>query len=135
MTPEEELMHLREENRVLKEQVKQRAALEELVQQLSEEVKRLQAHVAKDSHKSSLPPSSDRLSRQPKSRSLRQKSGNPPGGQPGHPGQRVQLRAEPTERIMLPQHCQADWTAVAVKSLERRQVIDVPPPPPLSVKQ
>jgi transposase len=140
MTAEEELIELRQRNRLLEEQVKRIPELEELVQQLSEEVRRLKGQVAKDSHNSSLPPSSDRFSRQSQSRSLRQKSGKKPGGQPGHQGHTLQMHAEPTEIIRLPEvsechHCQADLTDVTVKTTERRQVIDIPPPPPLEVTQ
>jgi transposase len=130
MTEEEELIHLRKQNSLLQEQVKH----------LSEEVKRLQEQLAKNSQNSSLPPSSDRFSRQSKSRSLRQKSGKKPGGQPGHQGHTLQMSPEPDETIPLApvthcEHCQADLTEIAAKTRERRQVIDVPPPPALHVRQ
>src|SRR2546429_8964207 len=130
MTAEEELIQLRQENSQLREQVKQ----------LTEEVKRLQEQQAKNSQNSSLPPSSDRFSRQKKGRSLRQKSQRKQGGQPGHPGQTRHLSSEPDERIILGpvthcEHCQADLTEVPAKTMERRQGIDIPPPPALHVKQ
>jgi transposase len=130
MSAEEELIQLREENRQLHEQIKQ----------LSEEVKKLQEQLAKNSQNSSLPPSSDRFSRQKKSRSLRESGERKQGGQPGHPGQTLQMRPEPDERIILApvihcEHCQADLSEVPAKTMERRQVIDVPPPPALHVKQ
>jgi hypothetical protein len=62
MTAEEELIALRKRNSLLEEQVKRIPELEELVQHVVEEVRRLQGHVGKDSYKSSLPPSSDRFS-------------------------------------------------------------------------
>ena len=48
------------------------------------------------------------------------------------------MSAAPDEVISLPNvnqchHCQADLTEVAVKTIERRQVMDVPIPPPLQV--
>lgn len=130
MTAEEELIQLRQENSQLREQVKQ----------LTEEVKRLQEQQAKNSQNSSLPPSSDRFSRQRKARGLRQKSGRKQGGQQGHPGQTRPLSPEPDERIWLSpvthcEHCQADLSEVPAKTMEHRQVIDVPPPPALHVKQ
>jgi transposase len=140
MTEEEELIFLREQNSLLLEQVQQIPVLQEIITQLSEQVKQLQEQRAKDSHNSSLPPSSDRFVRQSKSRSLRTRSGKKPGGQPGHPGQTLQMSAAPDEVISLPnltqcQHCQADLSEVAVKTIERRQVMDVPAPAPLQVTQ
>src|SRR6266581_4258399 len=102
MTIEEELISLREENTVLREQLTQRdetiqqqqALLSEqnaLIQHhgeqmssLSEQLKALQDRLAKDSHNSHLPPSSDRFVRAPKS--LRKPSGKKAGGQAGHRG-------------------------------------------------
>jgi transposase len=137
---EEELIQLRQQNSLLLEQVKQIPVLQEIITQLSEQVKQLQEQHSKDSHNSSLPPSSDRFTRQSKSRSLRTRSGKKPGGQPGHPGQTLQMSATPDEVVRLPhitqcQHCQADLTEVAAKTIERRQVMDVPAPPPLQVTQ
>jgi transposase len=140
MTAEEELIELRQQNSLLLEQVKQIPVLQEIITQLSEQVKQLQEQGAKDSHNSSLPPSSDRFARQRTSRSLRARSGKKPGGQAGHPGKTLQMSAAPDEVISLPnitqcQHCRADLTEVAVKTIERRQVMDAPPPPPLQVTQ
>jgi transposase len=137
---EEELIELRQQNSILLEQVKQIPVLQEIITQLSEQVKQLQEQRAKDSHNSSLPPSSDRFRRQSTSRSVRTRSGKKPGGQPGHPGQTLQMSATPDEVVCLPpitqcQHCQADLSEVAAKTIERRQVMDVPPPPPLQVTQ
>jgi transposase len=72
MTAEEELIQLRQKNRAQEEHIQ---VLQEVVNQLTEQVKRLQERLAKDSHNSALPPSSDRFVRQKKTRSLRQKSG------------------------------------------------------------
>lgn len=140
MTAEEELIELRQRNCVLEEQVKQIPVLQEQIQQLSERVKRLQEQVAKTSQNSSLPPSSDRFARQKNPRSLRRKSGKQPGGQAGHQGHTLALQDAPTEVIRLSpvtqcRHCHADLSACAAQSLERRQVIDVPAPPPLQITQ
>ena len=119
MTKDEELEQLREENRALREQV----AL------LSERIKVLEAQLAKDSHNSHLPPSSDRFHRQPKS--LRSKSGKKPGGQSGHPGSTLMLSQAPdlilVHAVESCQHCQQDLREVASLQVERRQVIDLPP--------
>src|SRR5229473_2047214 len=65
----------------LQEHVK---TLEGLIECLQERVKAVEGQQAKDSHNSSLPPSSDRFVRPPKS--LRKKSGKKPGGRKGHRG-------------------------------------------------
>jgi hypothetical protein len=135
MTIEEELVYLREENTVLREQLAQR---DELIQQqhgeqmsgLSEQLKALQDRLAKDSHNSHLPPSSDRFVRKPKS--LRKKSEKQSDGQPGHAGSSLAWTTTPDE--IIEQHverceaCQHDLQAVAACGGERRQVVDLPSP-------
>jgi transposase len=96
-------------------------------------VQGLEKRLAKDSHNSSLPPSSDRFARQKKSRSLREKSSKKTGGQEGHQGRTLTMSQTPDEVIVLApvtrcQHCQADLRAVAPERVERRQVVDVPEP-------
>src|SRR5439155_20136061 len=119
MTKDEELEQLRQENSALREQV----AL------LSERISVLGAKLAKDSHNSHLPPSSDRFGRQPKS--LRKRSGKKPGGQAGHPGSTLKLSPTPDQVIVHPvevcQHCQQDLREVESLQVERRQVLDLPP--------
>ncbi len=133
MTTEEEFIHLREENRVLREVLTQRDEqvnqMQEQITRLSEQVKALQDRLAKDSHNSHLPPSSDRFVRQPKS--LRQKSEKKAGGQPGHLGSTLQWSSTPDEvtlqQVERCEACQQDLRAVASCGGERRQVVDVPP--------
>src|SRR5260370_20737479 len=100
MTKEEELQELREENRTLKALVVQLEPLQErlaqqdvLIAQLQQQVQALEERLAKDSHNSHLPPSSDRFVRQPKS--LRTKSGKKAGGQPGHTSTTLRCPASP----------------------------------------
>jgi transposase len=125
MEPEEELLHLRRENQILREQLAKR---DELITQLQERLSRLEERVAKDSHNSSLPPSSDRFARQP--RSLRKASGKKPGGQAGHKGEALSFSRTPDEMVLHPlrycSHCQGDLSGVLAVIGERRQVIDVP---------
>src|SRR6266487_4034520 len=78
---DEELEQSHQANQDLREGLKQAI---KAIDSLQERVKTLEGQQAKDSHKSSLPPSSDRFVRRPKS--LRQKSGKSPGGQKGHRG-------------------------------------------------
>jgi transposase len=152
---EEELNQLRHENSLLREQTglqqetitlqkqlidrlqeqitlleRERSLQKQQITQLSEQVKGLQERVAKDSHNSHLPPSSDRFGRQP--RSLRRKSGKKPGGQEGHPGRTLMFSPTPDEIIIHPvqrcEHCQRDLAQVSLHALERRQVVDMPAP-------
>lgn len=130
MSPEEHLEHLEQEKKELRKQLAQRDAL---IEQLLQRVQSLEERLAKNSHNSSLPPSSDRFARQKNVRSLRQQSGKKAGGQEGHPGATLEISETPNEVIVLPavtqcQHCQADLAAVAAKNQERRQVVDVPMP-------
>ena len=71
MTPEEEVLELRQEKSLLQEQFAQRdeliAQLQHEIARLREQVDALQEQLNKDSHTSHLPPSSDRFHRQPKS--------------------------------------------------------------------
>jgi transposase len=134
VTIEEELNHLREENKVLREQLVQR---DEMIQQmreqisaLSEQVKSLRDRLSKDSHNSHLPPSSDRFGRKPKS--LRTKSEKHSGGQPGHPGSSLSFSSTPDEvieqQVERCEACQQDLQAVAACGRERRQVVELPSP-------
>src|SRR5581483_5083697 len=131
MTEEEELIRLRRENAELQEQVKRIPLLEEPIQRLSEQVQALHERLARDSHNSHLPPSSDRFARQKKTRSQRKRSGKKPGGQAGHAGHHLELSVCPDELVVHPvsvcTHCQADLREVEADAIERRQVIDVPP--------
>ena len=99
-----------------------------------ERVRALEAAQAKDSHNSSTPPSTDvtRTGRTP--RSLRGTSGKPRGGQPGHPGRTLALRAAPDAVCLHGPACCArcgvafapDAPTAAIAG-ERRQVFELPP--------
>jgi transposase len=124
-----------DELNLLREQVKQIPVLLETIKELQKQVKELQDRLAKDSHNSSLPPSSDRFVRQKKTKSLRTKSGKKVGDQPGHAGQTLELSETPDQVIMLPHvnmchHCQTNLRATPARNIERWQVIDVPHPRP-----
>jgi|SRR5450755_162409 transposase len=109
----------------LREQVK---TLEGQIGCLQERIQTLEGQQAKDSHNSSLPPSSDRFVRPPKS--LRQKSGKKPGGQAGHRGHHLQRVQVPDEilvhQVQRCEHCQHDLRPQLADLPERRQVIDLP---------
>src|SRR5437762_3263907 len=141
-------MNLEEENQRLREQVAERderiqqqdsrigqqslliEQLQAQIASLTQHVKDLQDRLAKDSHNSSLPPSSDRFVRQPKS--LRKKSEKPSGGQKGHPGTTLQFSQTPDEviehRVSVCASCQYDLQQVEACVTLRRQVVDMPAP-------
>ncbi len=129
MTQEEEVQ-LREENAALKAQVAALLPLKEQVEQLKEHVKQLTSRLAKDSHNSHLPPSSDRFARKKRTRSLRTSSGKKPGGQPKHKGETIQWCSHPDEiirhAVSACSHCQAELSAVAPQVVEARQIIELP---------
>jgi transposase len=131
MTIEDELAALAAENAILRQR------LDEMLERnalLVERVRDLEARLAKDSHNSSKPPSSDGFKRQlPRTRSLRRKTGKKPGGQIGHFGETLHLVAEPDAVVEhRPMVCAACQTPLAVAGAadvvarERRQVQELP---------
>lgn len=104
-------------------------ALFERVDALLARVETLEAQVRKNSSNSSKPPSSDGFIK--KTRSLRQSSGKPPGGQTGHKGTTLKRAAQPTHTIEHPlpwqcNHCHAALPLAEARVAECRQVLDVP---------
>ena len=129
MTPEARMAQLEAENAALREQVSELPVLREQVTALVLRVQELEARLAKDSHNSGKPPSSDGLKRKPKS--LRKRSGKKAGGQLGHRGQTLHLVAVPDEVVEhRPVVCDACGTPLHDASIvvrERRQVYELPP--------
>src|SRR5438045_3484489 len=123
MTQEEELQALREENAALKAQVAELLPLKEQVEQLKDQVKQLTSRLAKDSHNSHLPPSSDRFVRQKKARSLRKSSGKKPGGQPDHPGETIQWCRCPEEARNIPEMQRAGTLLEPVEQQSKEALI------------
>lgn len=134
MSLEEEYERLREQLAQRDERIQQQSLLIEQMQAqiaaLSQQVKDLQDRLSKDSHNSSLPPSSDRFVRQPKS--LRKKSEKKSGGQEGHPGSTLRFSEKPDEviehRVSVCASCQHDLREVEACVTLRRQVVDIPSP-------
>src|SRR3989440_4243384 len=148
MSMETDGIHLHEENQRLREQVARREAriqqqetllgqqsqqmqqMQAQIAGLTQQVKDLQDRLAKTSRNSSLPPSSDRFVRQPKS--MRTKSKKKPGGQEGHPGTTLQFSGTPDEviehRVSVCASCQHDLRQVEACVTLRRPVVDMPSP-------
>src|SRR5215210_9391760 len=86
---------------------------------------------------SGKPPSSDGLKKPPRVGTLRQPSGKPSGGQPGHPGKTLRRTETPDATIdHYPQVCTACGTALTAAMATdhvARQVFDLPEPRPLIV--
>lgn len=118
-SPDAELVRLRVQV------VEQAAQIAQLLQRIQE----LEARLAKDSHNSSKPPSSDPPFKKPPPRSLRQSSGKQPGGPKDHPGATRGLVDAPDRTVVVPLSghcgCGLDLSTIAAEDVaERRQVID-----------
>jgi len=90
----------------LHEQVVEQAAIIEgqtaTIEQMHERIQELEAHLVKDSHNSSRPPSSDSPFKKPPPRSRRQPGGRKPGGQPGRRGITRSLVDDPGQCVIIP---------------------------------
>lgn len=104
--------------------------LQDHLEGLEVRVQQLEDQIAKHSGNSGKPPSSDGL-RKPKTRSLRKSTGRKAGGQLGHEGHTLEMKAEPdhvkVHELSCCPHCATDLSAVVASGQRRRQVYDVPP--------
>ena len=129
--PESAARMLCELSRELDALRKEVAALKAENAALRDRVQTLEEQVAKDSHNSHKPPSSDGLSK-PKPKSLRPKSERPTGGQPGHPGHTLRMVEKPDRivphRVERCSGCGRSLAGQEPDRIERRQVHDLPEP-------
>jgi len=105
-------------------------ALEARLCALEPRVRELEARLGLNSRNSSKPPSSDGPAK-PIVKSLREKSGRPPGGQPGHEGTTLRQVATPDRVERHVPHrcaCGCDVAGQPVTRVERYQVFDLPEP-------
>lgn len=107
------------------------AARDALIARLSARIEELERRLGLNSTNSSKPPGSDGLSK-PAPQSLREKSGKPSGGQPGHQGDTLKQVARPdlviSHAITHCPHCATDLQQSAVVGIRKRQVFDIPEP-------
>jgi transposase len=125
----EEVRKLTDENSALKKMVEQLLVrIAELVVRIAELEKRLN----KNSRNSSKPPSSDGLSKPPRTTSLREAGKNKSGGQSGHKGETLKQVQTPDKieqhRVTQCPDCAADLGSEEPSSLIKRQVFDILPP-------
>ena len=111
--------------------------IEALTGQLAAQVARteeLERRLGSDSSNSSKPPSSDPPYRKPERSSTRGSSGRKPGKQPGTGGTTMPLVDDPNETIIHDadrcEGCGTDLTGAPIERVQRRQVVDITPPPP-----
>jgi transposase len=107
-------------------------AMQVQIDAMTARVRELEARLNKDSHNSSKPPSSDGLAKKPpKPRSLREQSGKPSGGQPGHAGRTLE-RVEDPDRMLVTgvgvcTVCNQSLHGAEIVGQQSRQVFDLPP--------
>ena len=116
------------------------AALQETIAVLLARVAELERRL--NSSNSGRPPSSDGLhkpKREPRTRSLRERSGKASGGQKGHKGETLRQVADPNVTIdHYPETCGTCGLALTAAMATRcsaRQVFDLPEPQPLIVTE
>ena len=134
---------LREANGGLREVINTQAVqIETLtgqIEALTARIAELERRLDADSTTSSKPPSSDPPYRRPERRSSRTASGRRPGKQPGTGGTTMPLVDNPNQTLFCDVDrcgdCGGDLTGAPVARVERRQVTDVPAPPPPCVTE
>ena len=103
-----------------------------LIEQLQARIIELEKQTKKNSGNSSKPPSSDGLSKPPRTSSLRENGKNKSGGQPGHKGKTLKQAETPD---IIKKHiltscpdCHHSLLPSPLFGIVKRQVFDIPPP-------
>jgi transposase len=128
---EEEASHLRKENAELKEELARKdQCIEELEGLLTSallRIEELERRLAKESHNSSKPPSSDDFKRKGKKREASRKA---KGGQAGHVGHTLEMVETPDQVVIhRPNQCEACQCELGGgegQIKERRQIHELP---------
>ena len=107
-------------------------ALKRIIMAQQHRIRQLENQLAKDSHNSSQPPSSDGYKKQKRTKSQRSKTNRKVGGQQGHQGHTLEMVDNPDhiETCPLEQEycdCGQSLKGKTATGYERRQVIDIPP--------
>ena len=107
-------------------------SLLEIIEQLEARIRELEQRLNKNSSNSSKPPSSDGLSKPPRTSSLRENGKNKSGGQLGHKGETLKQTATPD---IVKKHvlttcpdCHHSLLPSPLLGIVKRQVFDIPPP-------
>ena len=108
------------------------AVLEQIVKQQASRIAELEKRLNKNSSNSSKPPSSDGLSKFPRTNSPRQKGNHKSGGQVGHKGETLRQVQAPDKiehhTLSTCPHCLTPLAKVKVLGILKRQVFDIPQP-------
>ncbi|MCP4551154.1 MAG: IS66 family transposase [Bacteroidetes bacterium] len=101
------------------------------IQILTNRIEKLESQLAKDSHNSSKPPSSDGLKKKKRrTKSQRKKSGKKSGGQKGHKGKNLEMTDSPdeTEKLSLNSCacCGKSLKNIDAKDIDKRQKFEIP---------
>jgi transposase len=108
------------------------AELEKIIQQQAARITALERHLNKNSSNSSKPPSSDGLSKPPRTMSLRENGKRNSGGQKGHKGETLKQIESPDivkkHAVLTCADCRCSLISSPVIKIMKRQVFDIPPP-------